>query len=111
MKRISVCLLFSWFLSNSPLAQDTLTFYYDKNWKEIPEKNAAVFYRKAFVDDNNTWSVLDYYISDKIQMTGTFKSKSLLKQGHFVYYYENGIKKSEGNYLNNKAEEKWCYWY
>ena len=55
-------------------AQDTVTVYYDKDWKEIQEKEHASYYRKAFVE-NNIWKVNDYYMSYKLQMTGTYPSK------------------------------------
>ena len=93
-------------------AQDTIRIYYDENWKEISDKENAVFYRKAFAIDKNTWVAHDYYISNKIQMTGTYKSKKLeVRQGHFIYYYENGLKSSEGDYENNLSVGLWKEWY
>lgn len=110
MNRIIVCCLLS--LSSYILvAQDTLTFYYDDKWNEIINKDQAEYYRKAFLV-NDVWTVIDYFKSDKIQMTGTFKSKKLTsKHGHFVYYYENSQKQMEGDYFNDKMEGKWSYWY
>jgi len=93
-------------------SQDTLIIYYNKNWVEISDKNQASFYRKAFKDSNNIWTAYDYYISNKLQMSGKYKSKKLIeKNGHFIYYYENGKKKIEGDYLNDKQEGEWITWY
>lgn len=99
-------------ISTNLAAQDTLTIYYDKNWNEITDKNAAVFYRKAYPDVNNTYAVSDFFISNQIQMTGRYKNvKMKEKQGHFVYYEENGQKSSEGDYLNDKVEGLWISWF
>jgi len=92
-------------------AQDTLIFYYDKDWIVIPDKDQAVYYRKAF-PDKDAWGVRDYFKSGKLQMTGTYKSKKFTaRQGHFVYYFESGQKQSEGKYLNDKHEGRWTYWF
>jgi len=97
---------------NYVLAQDTITIYYNNDWNEIPDKNLATYYRKAFLDSNKVWTAHDYYMSNQIQMIGTFKSKKFTtKLGHFIYFYENGRKDSEGDYKNNKNEGTWIYWH
>lgn len=112
MKKILISLLILCALSNLLFAQDTITVYYNNDWVEIANKNEAVFYRKAFEDNNNVWKVQDYYISNKIQMTGAYKSKKLTtKKGHFIYYAENGNKTSEGNFIDDKLEGLWNYWF
>jgi Uncharacterized protein conserved in bacteria len=112
MKKIFISIIFLFVLSDLLFAQDTITLYYNSNWVEISNKDEATYYRKAFEDTNKVWNVRDYYISNKIQMTGAFKSKKLIsRQGHFIYYHENGKKSSEGNYINNRAEGFWNYWH
>jgi len=112
MKSIFISSLFFFVLTITVCSQDTIRVFYDKEWKEIPGENNASYFRKAFMDNNKVWVANDYYISGKIQMTGSFKSKKLdVKQGYFIYYYENGQKSSEGKYLNNKAEDEWNLWY
>lgn len=99
-------------LSAALQAQDTLTVYYNTKWVEISDKDAAAYYRKAFVDSNGKWTANDYYISGKIQMTGTYRDRELeTRNGHFVYYYENGNKEAEGDYVNNKREGNWTSWH
>ena len=99
-------------LLSGVFAQDTLTIYFDKNWKEITDKNMASYYRKAFLDSHKHWAVQDYFLSDNIQMIGTFTSKNFkIKQGHFTYFYENGRKESEGDCINNKNEGIWTAWH
>jgi uncharacterized protein len=112
MKPIILYSLFLFLASNSILSQDTVTIYYDKDWKEIPGKKGAAFYRKAYMNPNKAWIANDYFINNKIQMSGSYKTKgSEIKQGHFVYYHENGQKLSEGNYLNDKSDGIWTTWY
>lgn len=112
MKSIVIGTLFFFLMLIPGYAQDTIRVFYDKEWKEVPDLNKATYYRKAFLDNNKVWVANDYYISGKIRMTGSFKSKKLdVMQGHFTYYYENGQKSSEGKYLNNKAENEWKLWY
>lgn len=105
-------LAFSCIISASLFSQSTFTVYYNENWEEIANKDQASFYRKAFLNSNNVWEANDYYISDKIQMSGTFKSRDLkTKNGQFVYYFENGQKSSEGVFRNDKKEGLWITWY
>ncbi|MCB0402675.1 MAG: hypothetical protein KDD41_11365, partial [Flavobacteriales bacterium] len=93
-------------------SQDTISRYYDKDWNKITNKNAAVYYGKSFKNNDLGWTTRDYYISGKLQMEGTFKSKkNKTKHGHFTYYYENGQLKSEGDFVNNKHEGEWHYYY
>jgi uncharacterized protein len=111
MKKILISFLILCSLSDLLFAQDTITVYYDNNWVETSNINEAAFYRKYFIGINKECEVRDYYISNKIQMTGTYKSKKMTtRNGHFVYYHENGNKSSEGNYVDNKAEGLWSYW-
>lgn len=111
--KIVVILTFILVMSaHSVFAQDTVTTYYDKDWNRVQSKMVANYYRKAFVDKNNAWSVCDYYMNHQIQMTGTYKSRnSEIRHGHFIYYYENGNKQSEGEYLNDKKTGIWSGWY
>lgn len=98
-------------LSTILFAQDTLTFYFDENWKEVKHKEAASYYRNAFMGENKTWHVRDYFMNHKLQMTGTFKNGKLKSRvGHFVHYHENGEKLSEGNYREDKRFGKWMFW-
>jgi uncharacterized protein len=112
MNKVAACFLLLSVVTVFLCAQDTITIYYDKDWKEISNKYDASFYRKAFVDSNKIWTVHDYYISGNIQMIGAYESNKLEdKQGHYIYFYENGQKESEGNYLDNKRDGVWSYWY
>lgn len=113
MKNILISFLFVHFAVSITVAQDTAFVYYDDNWEEIEDKDAAKYYRKAFVDSNKQYWAYDYYLSsNKIQMIGTYKSKRYKnRHGNFVYYYENGQKTSEGIIENDKNTGDWHYWY
>jgi Gram-negative bacterial TonB protein C-terminal len=60
----------------------------------------------------NFYRVNDYYKSGKVAMTGTSKSNEyLLKEGQFVYYFENGNKKSSTYYKDGTEEGVHYEWY
>ncbi len=101
------------FLSFHPVfAQDTITVYYNSNWDETLNKDKASYYRKAYQDSAKLWTVTDYYLSNRVQMTGSFTNKKFyVKQGHFTYYYENGRKSSEGNYYYDNKDGRWNSWH
>jgi len=112
MKKIYVCFFFFLMFSIKLFSQETTTVYYNEEWEEVSNKDDASYYRKAFKNKNKVWTVHDYYINKKIQMTGFYISNRLeVKLGLFIYYYENGQKSSEGEYLNNYMEGQWSYWY
>ncbi len=93
------------------VAQDTLIQYFDLRWDRVSKENAS-FYRKAFINDENTWAVLDYHMSGQIQMSGTYKSGKLKKkEGHFVYYFKNGQKSSKGDYYKDHKNGPWLSWH
>ena len=74
----------------------------DSLWNETTEANHK-YYRiiKDYFSEKQTNIVFDYYKSGELQMTGNSKTKDhLQKEGQFIYYYENGNKKSMLNYVN-----------
>lgn len=112
MKLIPVLSLILYSVSASLYSQDTIRVYYDKSWKEINDKTEAEYYRKAFRNSDNSWSVCDYYKSNNIQMTGTYTSKDFkTKNGKFIYYFESGQVKTEITYQNNKIEGTLTNWF
>lgn len=111
MKKIFVSCLFFVMIAFHVYSQDTIMVYYDSEWKEISDKNDAVYYRKAFINRIKDWDVIDYYKDGTIQMTGAYVSlKKDVKHGQFTYFAENGQKISEGVYAWNKADGAWNYW-
>lgn len=116
--------------------KDSLTYYFDVEWKEC-DSSEAMYYRKAIWGPDNKLAVRDYYKAENtIQMIGFFSDKSAqLKTDSFVYFYKEGAprscgrfeqnkkegrwvhffdeqkKESEGDYLNDKREGKWIFYY
>jgi len=75
------------------------------------QEEKADYYRKAFKNKTKAWTVRDYHMDGQVKLSGTYKSKRLKKKiGLFVSYYKSGMKKSEGEYLNNKYNGEWR-WY
>jgi len=92
-------------------AQDTIVIYFDYNWERCDKDNAE-YYREYFKNKNKKFEVEDFFIDGKIQMTGTFKKRNWKeKQGQFIYYHNNGQKRSEGAYIENKKTGIWTNWY
>ena len=81
--------------------QDTL--YFDLAWKKCT-KSKSSFYR-IVSKETDTYKVMDYYITDTLQMIGYYTSKKLkVKNGIFQYYSEDGFLTSEGLYQFGKEE-------
>src|SRR5689334_20114096 len=97
------------FLSLTLSAQDTVITYYNKNGSKTDDKNTAVFWSKGFQHSKYiTWEVREYYMSNKIRMTGTYSNKAQeSKEGNFTYFYENGNKKATGKFINDLKEGTW----
>jgi len=106
---LSFLLLFS--VNSSIYAQDTLITYLNKKWKKT-DKDHASYYRKTVMVSKNNWSVQDFHMNGKLQMSGYYLSKKAKKKnGHFVYYYPSGAKKSEWKIVNNVPTGKYKSWY
>ena len=89
---------------------ETDTIYFNKEWKPCALADSALYYRLPIIRlDNNKYQVKDYFLSNnQLQMQGTFTdSTDKIKNGDFIYYYENGHISSAGKYANNKKEGYW----
>ena len=89
------------------------TMYFDNNWNQTTEAEAH-YYRYVSVDSSEEFRfyVEDYFPGGQIQMTGTYKSiRPDNKDGHFVYWYENGNKQMECRYRDNILHGTLREWY
>jgi TonB family protein len=89
------------------------TMYFDRNWEQASLAN-AYYYRIVSVDSSGEFRlyVEDYYPGGKIQMTGTYKSiRPDDKDGHFIYWYEDGKKQMECHYRDNLLHGHLREWY
>lgn len=96
--------------SQSPISKK---IYLDSLWLETTEASHK-YYRiiKGYNLNQDQYVFEDYYKSGKIQMKGASKSKDYLqKEGQFIFYYENGNKKSIINYYKSKPMGKQFDWY
>lgn len=89
------------------------TVYFDSIWKETTEENHK-FYRiiKDYYANKESYKIYDYYKSGVLQMEGTSKTHDgNSKEGEFIFYYENGNKKSLANYYKSRPKGKSFEWY
>lgn len=87
--------------------------YLDSLWKETTEGNHK-YYRIVtdYYSVKDTYTVNDFYKSGTLQMTGTTTNRDYIKEkGSFVYYYENGKKKSVSNYNEGRKIGKEYSWH
>jgi TonB family protein len=92
-------------------AQDTTVTYLSTDWDIVP-KRKAFYYRKTFQIEESMWKMLDYYMNDTLQMSGTFLDSDLqIRHGFFEYYYNTGSKQEECTFVHNKRVGDQKFWY
>lgn len=87
--------------------------YFDSIWKETTKENYK-YYRivKDYYTEKNSYKIYDYYKSGVLQMEGTSKTNDgNNKEGEYIFYYENGNKKSVQNYYKSRVKGKFLEWY
>jgi TonB family protein len=98
-------------ISQELVSQDIKTIYFNDQWEQC-NKEQSSYYREYYKTESKEYYVQDFYKSGQVKMVGTFKKRNWKeKNGHFTYYHENGQKKSEGEYIDDKLAGKWVYWY
>ena len=109
--RITLSFLVLSCFSQLGLAQDTSTFYYDKDWKEC-EKGDHKYYGLLFENEDHSWSKLDYYASGQEQMIGRYKTEAAeTKEGLFIYFAINGDTTGMYEYVDNEREGLFVRYY
>jgi TonB family protein len=89
------------------------TVWFDIHWKQAQQEKAK-YYRLVYADTSGEvrFIIRDFFISGKPQMEGTYKSINPdVRDGHFVFYYENGNRMSEMNYRANQVSGEAKEWY
>ncbi len=112
MRYIFSCIVLLVLSINCATAQDrTETYYYDKDWKGVPNEIMATYKRIAYYPKDSHFAQYykDYYInSGKVQGEGKFISidkyddKNSVLDGQNIAYDKNGNKVFEVNYKNGK---------
>ncbi|SDD94616.1 energy transducer TonB [Pedobacter soli] len=109
MKKL-ILSIFLFILAFLAKAQKMDTVYFDHKWVKTDKSN-KYYYR--IVEKNKskeTFLVKDFYNTGTLQMEGTYSSiDPEVKNGEFVWYYENGQKRIESTYKNNEVikEREW----
>ncbi len=109
--RIIIIFLISLPLHLSSQVLDTM--YFDSNWEQADKENAHYF-RFVSIDTSGEFRFLveDFYPDGQIQMSGTYKSiRPDNKDGHFIYWYEDGKKQMECTYQDNYLQGTLQEWY
>lgn len=115
MKSILLSILFLFLpkLAISQISENDRIIYLDSTEAEIHNDNYK-YYRiiKDAKLKKETYIVQDYYKSGVLKMKGMSSNGDYLrKEGQFVFYYENGNKKSTANYIKNFTNGKEFKWY
>jgi TonB family protein len=107
MKRLLFLALLS---CTGSYAQDTLTTYYDAEWR-TSDKEQARYYRKTVFKDG-LWFVDQYNLDGNyLELSGSYKVIDTIKEGRFTAYYKNGFKNEEGDYSDHVQVGKWTTWH
>ncbi|MEI6347774.1 MAG: TonB family protein [Bacteroidota bacterium] len=79
------------------------TTYFNKDWKKTSSENAD--YYRIRKKNGTIYNINYYFKSGGIVDQGEYSSLSPeIKHGHFVVFYDNGIKKSEYNCVNDTIQ-------
>ncbi|MCC6252789.1 MAG: hypothetical protein IT238_10040 [Bacteroidia bacterium] len=106
-------------MKNCPKDGKWTMWYEDgKVFSEQYYKNGAfVGIWKTYNTDGSVSNVIDFekgkasyfHPNGKLQSEGKI-TKEMAQVGHWVLYYDNGMKNAEGNYINGKKDGAWV-WY
>jgi TonB family protein len=79
------------------------TTYFDKDWKKSDSKSADYYRVRQQVESGFT---IDYYSKNGTPVENGHYASLVpeIRQGHFVTYFENGIKSSEYNCINDTVQ-------
>lgn len=84
--------------------QGSWIIYFDSNWKPIPDRTKASFYREAVYNDGKlAGPIRDYYSNRVLQSTGNLLSENPeVINGEFKSYYPSGHLFRKSNYVKGK---------
>jgi periplasmic protein TonB len=89
------------------------TIWFDIHWKQSALHDGQ-YYRLVWADTSGKiqFFVKDFYRSGKIQMDGTYKAINPdVRDGNFVFYYENGNRQSVMTYRDNQVVGEVKEWF
>ncbi|MCD0472973.1 energy transducer TonB [Flavobacterium sp. EDS] len=87
--------------------------YMDSTYTETTAENYKyIRIVEGYYQNRTSYVFKDYYKSKTLKMIGTSKDRDFLRRdGQFVYYHENGKKKSAVSYIDTKKDGKEFNWY
>ena len=96
------------FLAFNLFSQDTT--FYGSDWKETEKANAK--YYRVLTKVDSLWKIEDYYIDNRLQMTG-FLNKPIhtARHGEFKWYNEKGNLIQTGKYTNGKKDGELVFYF
>lgn len=98
-QKLTLLLLFLLSIANYSQNTDNEITYFDADWKKTTIENHVYYRVVTELLANELYDVKNYYKSGALQMEGSSLSKqNLIKKGDFIYYYENGNKKRTEHY-------------
>ncbi len=94
-----------------PILSQTITTYYDQQWKPCKQTGATYYSINKWED--SIWHREDLYLNtNSLQMIGYFKdSANKIKHGTYKEYYHNGIPRLVAEYKNGLAEGLYLSFY
>jgi TonB family protein len=113
-KKLIACFLLSLPIITLAQTEPRIVGYFNKDWKEVQEKDRAVFYRTVEDQPDGLYLVKDYYMSGQLQMQPVIckaYTPKLEWEGNTILYHENGKVKEEGFFKNENRQGLHKYWY
>lgn len=107
---LSIFLLFATNFAVQAQAQSEEYVYFDAKWQRSTSSNYAYYRIIKYDNYKNIISIKDYYKSGRLQWWGgvtkgyEYSGGAEGLNGYCIWYYENGNKLSEGNYVNGEKE-------
>lgn len=116
MKSIVLAVLFLFVpkLCISQVTANIKTIYLYSLWQKTTKENHK-YYRVIkgyYSEKQDSYHIYDYYKSGVLEKEGMSRNKEgSSKTGEFIFYYENGSKKSLSNFVKDRPNGKDFRWY
>lgn len=115
--KFSACIFLFQLFAFTAFAQagEITRHFVDYAEKPITSKQASLYIETYKTTNTDIYWVRKMYYADTTEGTIAAVGKSSdsdgqIKEGAFVYYHKNGLKESEGEFVNNLKEGEWKDW-
>ena len=112
--KLSCCIFFMQLFAFTAFAQagEITKLFVDYDEKPTNSKHSALYIETYKTTSTDVYWVRKMYYADTTEGTIASVGKSRdaqgqIKEGSFVYYHKNGLKESEGEFVNNLKEGEW----